>query len=184
MSGEVNNVRDLYLRDTTLGLITNNFRNLFKDDDDPCSKNILTARWIESLVLTTLAVGTSAYVLRACAKALRPALLLGIPVGLGLAYSAHCIRSTVLADKKHTPIVPYKTSFAVLYHDAFSIMKRKWQILEATTVAALALGILGMTLRLSTIHPLAVGFFASLAVTAAGAYLAVDYVIGRSFRQI
>lgn len=178
-------MRDLVLSDTAIGLVTNNYYrdNLFIGDDDSRAKWILTARWIESLVLTTLAVGTGAYVMRAMARVIRPSFLLGVPAGMGVAYCAHRFRTNLLLNKKITPNVPYTTSLSIFYHDTFSILKGKWQVLEATTAAAVALSVFGMTLRLSRIYPVAVASLAALTAGTTAAYLATDYILGR-FRQI
>ena len=178
-------MRDLVLSDEGISRLTNNhYRDdLFIGDDEPRAKWALTARWIESLALSALTVATGTYVMRAMADVIRPAFLLGVPVGMAIAFSAHQIRTNLLLNRKITPNAPYSTPFSVLYHDIFSILKGRWQILEATTAATVALAILGITYRLSVIYPLATATFAALATGSAGAYMATDYVLSR-LRQI
>lgn len=177
-------VRTLINGDVGLKLLTTRFGDLFYHQGE-LSSLIRTARIVESIVLSLLSASVAAYLMHATLSAAKPGIALGIAIGVGLAYGAHQVRQTVLLDKRVTDYFrPYNSSFGTLYHDAFSILKGKWQILEASAVATVAVAVLGATLRTAPMYPFAAAFFAAMAAGAVGTYLAADWLIGRSFRQI
>lgn len=180
-------VRTFCSRDHVLMRLTSGDPNnsYFKaQDDDYPSRTARLGRIFQTIILTTAVVVVAGSLIRNTIKAVKPTLLLAIPIGVGLAALAHRFRCTVLADKTRSRPIPYTASLIALYHNTCAVLKGKWQVIEATAAAIFAIALLGIAHRLSRVYPVSVAFFAALSIaTVASAFIA-DYLIGRVVRQI
>jgi|GEM_PF-4523859 len=162
--------------------------NIFFETQGAYSPFIRQARLAEYVTLATLTAGVGAWLARAALSALPFGLAGGAVVGIGLAYAGHKLRTTqfsvITAANTSLPPTSYKISLTTLYLDTFSILKGKWQIVEATTAGVLGVAILGGALRLSRIYPFATSLFAGVGFGVAATYIVADSLIGRFCRKI
>lgn len=181
----MSDIRELCGENYILDRMTQYWRSIFKNDNEPLLPFIRTARLIESITFGAFTCYVCVTAVRASISNLQPGLIAGVGAGAALALSMHQIRKTVLKDKRYPTVThPYTIPFSTLYHDAFSILKGKWQVLEATLVGVLGIAILRAGLNLTKVHPYAMGLISAITMGATLTYAAVDYIIARNFRQI
>lgn len=173
-----------------LGLIAESDKssNVFFETQGAYSPLIRQARLAEYLTLAALATGVGVVIARAALSALPASLIGGAVAGIGLAYAGHHLRTTHFsirpAANPSLPTTSYKSSLTTLYLDTFSILKGKWQILEATTAGVVGVAVLGGALRLSRIYPFATSLFAGVGFGITASYMVADTLFGRFCRKI
>lgn len=166
------------------------FKGYCREESETPSRYIRLARAIETGALAALTAGVSYYLCKTpnsfAISLLNPGFPLGLAAGLSLAFLGHTVRKTVLSNNRFdaTAPQPNKISITKFHLDVFSCLRGKWQVLEATSVAAIGIAILFRCIALAKVHPFAMAVFGALTIGTTVTYFVADTFLNHNYRKI
>jgi len=157
----VGSVRD---NSSFLTRFVHNHPSYFRSNNrEPINSYVAKAREVMQYIIYTAILGAGYVAIGAAPAGLTPAVFLG--VGLGIAGFA-----TMQYVNLQNLSLRSDETLTQLYLKGVSLLKKRWQTLEALTWTGMATTLLGVSYYAAQVHPLGVGLFYAGLLTSAATY--------------